>query len=109
MTDKASASERRPGITAITSGKGGVGKTFLSANPAAALTRQGGGCLWQGPGRGVASGVYAWLRVGNWCTRGHLVVLLRLRLLRPVVLMRPWRPQLLLLPVLLLPGVCAYR
>lgn len=32
----------RPGhITAITSGKGGVGKTFLSANLAAALARQG--------------------------------------------------------------------
>lgn len=30
-----------PRITAITSGKGGVGKTFVSANLAAALTRQG--------------------------------------------------------------------
>ena len=28
-------------ITAVTSGKGGVGKTFLSANLAAALARQG--------------------------------------------------------------------
>jgi len=32
---------RRARITAITSGKGGVGKTFLSANLAAALARQG--------------------------------------------------------------------
>ena len=32
---------RRASITAITSGKGGVGKTFVSANVAAALTRQG--------------------------------------------------------------------
>jgi flagellar biosynthesis protein FlhG len=32
---------RRARITAVTSGKGGVGKTFLSANLAAALARQG--------------------------------------------------------------------
>lgn len=32
---------RRARITAVTSGKGGVGKTFVSANLAAALTRQG--------------------------------------------------------------------
>jgi flagellar biosynthesis protein FlhG len=32
---------RRSRITAITSGKGGVGKTFVSANLAAALARQG--------------------------------------------------------------------
>jgi len=32
---------RRARITAITSGKGGVGKTFLSANLAAAMARQG--------------------------------------------------------------------
>ena len=32
---------KRARITAITSGKGGVGKTFLSANLAAALSRQG--------------------------------------------------------------------
>lgn len=35
------ASGRRARITAITSGKGGVGKTFLSANLATALARQG--------------------------------------------------------------------
>jgi flagellar biosynthesis protein FlhG len=40
-TPAASASRRRASITAITSGKGGVGKTFVSANVAAALTRQG--------------------------------------------------------------------
>jgi len=34
-------SGRRSRITAITSGKGGVGKTFVSANLAAALARQG--------------------------------------------------------------------
>ena len=32
---------RRARITAITSGKGGVGKTFLSANLAAALAARG--------------------------------------------------------------------
>ena len=32
---------RRGHISAITSGKGGVGKTFVSANLAAALARQG--------------------------------------------------------------------
>lgn len=37
----APAGHRRARITAITSGKGGVGKTFLSANLAAALARQG--------------------------------------------------------------------
>ena len=37
----APTSRRRASITAITSGKGGVGKTFVSANVAAALTRQG--------------------------------------------------------------------
>jgi len=35
------SSQKRARITAITSGKGGVGKTFLSANLAAALARQG--------------------------------------------------------------------
>jgi flagellar biosynthesis protein FlhG len=35
------ATSRRARITAITSGKGGVGKTFLSANLAAALARRG--------------------------------------------------------------------
>ncbi|HEY9022981.1 MAG TPA: AAA family ATPase, partial [Burkholderiaceae bacterium] len=35
------AAGRRARITAITSGKGGVGKTFLSANLATALARQG--------------------------------------------------------------------
>ncbi|MBQ0958316.1 MinD/ParA family protein [Ideonella sp. 4Y11] len=34
-------SDHRAQITAITSGKGGVGKTFVSANLAAALARQG--------------------------------------------------------------------
>ena len=35
------AAPRKARITAVTSGKGGVGKTFLSANLAAALARQG--------------------------------------------------------------------
>ena len=40
MTDN--APRRRPSrITAVTSGKGGVGKTFVTANLAAALARQG--------------------------------------------------------------------
>ena len=37
----AAAPSRRARITALTSGKGGVGKTFLSANLAAALARRG--------------------------------------------------------------------
>lgn len=37
----APAREGRARITAVTSGKGGVGKTFVSANLAAALTRRG--------------------------------------------------------------------
>lgn len=37
----AAGTGRRSRITAITSGKGGVGKTFVSANLAAALARQG--------------------------------------------------------------------
>lgn len=41
MSDPSSPLEKRGRITAVTSGKGGVGKTFLSANLAAALTRQG--------------------------------------------------------------------
>jgi len=40
-TEAASPPKRRARICAITSGKGGVGKTFLSANLAAALARQG--------------------------------------------------------------------
>jgi flagellar biosynthesis protein FlhG len=40
-TTVARTAGRRARITAITSGKGGVGKTFLSANLAAALARQG--------------------------------------------------------------------
>ena len=40
MTDTTSRA-RGSRITAVTSGKGGVGKTFLSANLAAALARQG--------------------------------------------------------------------
>lgn len=39
--EAAASSKRRARICAITSGKGGVGKTFLSANLAAALARQG--------------------------------------------------------------------
>ena len=35
------ASGRRAHTIAVTSGKGGVGKTFISANLAAALTRRG--------------------------------------------------------------------
>jgi len=41
MTTTPRAPGKRARITAITSGKGGVGKTFLSANLAAALARQG--------------------------------------------------------------------
>ncbi|MES2959539.1 MAG: MinD/ParA family protein [Pseudomonadota bacterium] len=41
MTDPALPSDRRARITAITSGKGGVGKTFVSANLAAALAQRG--------------------------------------------------------------------
>ncbi|MEK8045266.1 MAG: cobyrinic acid a,c-diamide synthase [Burkholderiales bacterium PBB6] len=37
----ATATSKQARITAITSGKGGVGKTFISANLAAALARQG--------------------------------------------------------------------
>jgi flagellar biosynthesis protein FlhG len=40
-TARPAVAGRRARITAITSGKGGVGKTFLSANLAAALARQG--------------------------------------------------------------------
>src|SRR5512140_1737389 len=40
MNQPTPAAQRRH-ITAITSGKGGVGKTFVSANLAAALTRLG--------------------------------------------------------------------
>ena len=40
-TGTGTGSERRARITAITSGKGGVGKTFVSANLAAALARMG--------------------------------------------------------------------
>jgi flagellar biosynthesis protein FlhG len=39
MTATASAGSRRAHITAVTSGKGGVGKTFVSANLGAALVR----------------------------------------------------------------------
>ena len=39
--DAAKVNARRARITAVTSGKGGVGKTFVSANLAAALARQG--------------------------------------------------------------------
>ncbi|MBQ0929610.1 MinD/ParA family protein [Ideonella sp. 4Y16] len=41
MTTASAPTDRRAQITAITSGKGGVGKTFVSANLAAALARQG--------------------------------------------------------------------
>jgi flagellar biosynthesis protein FlhG len=41
MSEPQAGAPRRGRITAITSGKGGVGKTFLSANLAAALSRQG--------------------------------------------------------------------
>jgi len=41
MSDPNADTPRRGRITAVTSGKGGVGKTFLSANLAAALSRQG--------------------------------------------------------------------
>jgi len=41
MNSPTAAAGRRARITAITSGKGGVGKTFLSANLATALARQG--------------------------------------------------------------------
>ena len=41
MTVPASAAPASPRIMAVTSGKGGVGKTFVSANLAAALARNG--------------------------------------------------------------------
>ena len=41
MTRTEASTGRQARITAITSGKGGVGKTFVSANLAAALARQG--------------------------------------------------------------------
>ena len=41
MNSPTGTTGRRARITAITSGKGGVGKTFLSANLATALARQG--------------------------------------------------------------------
>jgi len=44
-TSRPAGGGRQARITAITSGKGGVGKTFLSANLAAALARQGQGVL----------------------------------------------------------------
>jgi len=41
MSESALSSRTRARITAVTSGKGGVGKTFVSANLAAALARRG--------------------------------------------------------------------
>ncbi|MDE2093764.1 MAG: P-loop NTPase, partial [Burkholderiales bacterium] len=41
MPQRAATVGRRARIMALTSGKGGVGKTFLSANLAAALARRG--------------------------------------------------------------------
>ncbi|MDP1691378.1 MAG: MinD/ParA family protein [Burkholderiaceae bacterium] len=41
MTEPINPSTRRARITAVTSGKGGVGKTFVAANLAAALARRG--------------------------------------------------------------------
>ena len=41
MTSPSAASTKRARITAVTSGKGGVGKTFMSANLAAALAQRG--------------------------------------------------------------------
>lgn len=41
MTDSRTPDARRARITAVTSGKGGVGKTFVAANLAAAMARQG--------------------------------------------------------------------
>lgn len=41
MSSNSSSTAGRGRITAVTSGKGGVGKTFLSANLAAALAKQG--------------------------------------------------------------------
>jgi flagellar biosynthesis protein FlhG len=41
MTESALPTRNRARITAVTSGKGGVGKTFVSANLAAALARRG--------------------------------------------------------------------